>query len=1375
MEPVLPQGPKARSQLSRINSWIDWIMIAVFGTVISALAWVLIDRSGVSTRSAQELAPALVLAAAAAGVGLILSIMRLWAHARAEKNLTQERADLEERSHQRIAGLEAQVDELTRSKSLLRSMINTTHDLIFFKNEKSMYVGCNTAFLGFLQKEEDEVVGHLDYDLYPSEMAGVFRRSDRQVMATGQPEQTEEWVVFPDGTRRFLVTLKSPMVRSDGEIQGILGISRDLTDRKLVEQELMANEEKFKNIFENMEDGYFKTSLNGEILLVNRSAAKLLGYETLEDLLAKNLFTDICAKTDLRDVLLRTLKESKRIADSRIEFKCKDGTIILTSGSIRLVAGQDGQEDTIESILRDDTARIRSETELWKEKETAQRYLDVAGVILVVIQADHTVSMINRMGCDILGYHEDDILGRRWFENYLPQKINPEIALAFDQVVADRMELKEDQEYPLVTGTGDERLVRWHHIALRDENGKITAVLSSGEDVTEQRKAEAENRKLSRAIEQSPISVVITDYAGTIEYVNPYFTDLTGYSAAEVLGKNPKVLKSGQTTPEEYEHLWQTIKAGGVWQGEFRNRKKNGDLFWEACSISPITDADGQITHFIAVKEDITERKQADEELRQAHKELELTNTELQEANKAKSQFLANMSHEIRTPLNAIIGMTSLLLDTPLDAEQRDFAETVRNSGEVLLTLINDILDFSKIEAQKMELENQAFDLRSCVEGALDLLAPAAAQKKLDLAYMMGSSLPACFIGDVTRLRQILVNLLGNAIKFTDSGEVVVSVAGQMREDDWYQIHISVRDTGIGIPADRIDRLFRSFSQVDASTTRKFGGTGLGLAISKRISELMGGTMWVESSGVPGQGSTFHFTIQAKAAPDQPDSLHRDQAKASIADRDVLIVDDSKTNRQILVKQCLTWSMYPTAVASAREALALIDQNEHFDLAILDMQMPEMDGLTLAAEIRKRRADLAMVMLSSLGYREARSEIDLFAAYLTKPIKPNQLFDVLQHVIARTDLPERKPTQEARFDKEVGQRNPLRILMAEDNVINQKVTLSFLVRLGYRADVVANGREAIDALKRQPYDVILMDVQMPEMDGETATRLIRQQWPLEEQPRIIAMTANALQGDREHYLSMGMDDYVSKPINVDELTRALRESRPLGNTGEDVPEKMPETVPEAAVSTGAQEKVPEIGAAAYAEPDYSALDALRMGDGDPWPVTAKTEPEAASSNPGRIDSGPKAESGEAEIPATIHSTTADSAVAAMPAQIPPAEPSRIDYSVLKDFAEIMGEDGELMARELVAMFLKDAQTLIDEIRTGISQAEAGDVRRAAHTLKGNCNQTGAKEMAAMCLDLEKLAKTGVLDGAEDHLDKIAAEFIKVDLEFREHFQIRDTL
>ncbi len=649
--------------------------------------------------------------------------------------------------------------------------------------------------------------------------------------------------------------------------------------------------------------------------------------------------------------------------------------------------------------------------------------------------------------------------------------------------------------------------------------------------------------------DKAPLSITLFDpsdpqIAAKIVDCNPMTCEMHGYTREEMIGHSADLLEAVPWTQNVVNWL-ETFHKQGRREGESQHKRKDGSTFWIEYFTSLLV-IDGK-EYVIGMDRDATARKQAQMELVGAKEAAEA-------ATKAKSEFLANMSHEIRTPMNGVIGMTGLLLDTKLDETQREFTETIRTCADTLMTVINDILDFSKIEAGKMDFEELDFNLVETVEGTLDMLAERAQRKNIELISAIPPDVPTGLCGDPGRLRQVLVNLVGNAIKFTERGEVVIRVFKESETETHATLRFNVVDTGIGIPLEVQQRLFQAFTQADSSTTRRYGGTGLGLAISKQIVAMMNGQIGVQSE--PGQGTTFWFTATLAKMAGMPKAVP--DYSRDLFDLRVLVVDDNATNRQILRHQIVAWKMQKGSAANGHEALkilrAAVATGKPYDVALLDMQMPEMDGLTLAKAIKADPsiALTRLIILTSLGHPMSSAELTAAGidAYLVKPVKQSRLFDCLVDVVGHAEAENifTRPASAVAVAVPFSPDSPAkaRILLAEDNSVNQRVALAQFKKLGYSADAVGNGLEAVEALDDVPYDIVFMDCQMPEMDGYEATHCIRKREEnaanagrLKPHIHIIAMTANAMQGDREKCLAAGMDDYVSKPVRETELSAAL--------------------------------------------------------------------------------------------------------------------------------------------------------------------------------------------------------------------------------------------
>ncbi len=645
------------------------------------------------------------------------------------------------------------------------------------------------------------------------------------------------------------------------------------------------------------------------------------------------------------------------------------------------------------------------------------------------------------------------------------------------------------------------------------------------------RHSQAESRKLSLVASKTDNAVIITDPTGQIEWTNESHSRLTGRPQAQVIHQPLlQYLASPDSDPTVLDRIAAALAAGEPISTEAIQLATEDRRSHVHLDLQPVSNDDGQVENFIVIATDITARVETEQQLRRAKEEADA-------ASRAKSEFLASMSHEIRTPMNGVIGMTSLLLETDLNPEQRDYVSTIRTSGDALLSIINEILDFSKIEAGKMELDSQPFELTQCIEEVVDIFSAQAATKGIELAYVIDPRTPPCLLGDITRLRQILVNLTNNAVKFTPRGFITleVTLAADARPAAGnFLLDFHVTDTGIGIPPDRFGLLFKPFSQVDSSTTRKYGGTGLGLAICHRLCEMMGGSIEVQSTA--GAGSRFHFCIETSAV--HLDGYHTPLFPPLPSQGLVLAVDDHPVNRAML-DQCLrNWKLSPQLAATATDALALATGTQ-FAAAIIDQDLAGMSGIELIAKLRTTQPGLPIVLLAPAHGSQKRDErLDALVFRLPKPIKPYPLHDALRRVLAGAAKASASnpPTPPPRLAETI----PLAILLVEDNPVNQKVALGCMERMGYKASTATNGREAVAIVQQQKFDLIFMDLQMPEQDGFAATREIRQLLPQERQPIILALSANAMPGDRQLCLDAGMNDHIAKPIKLEDLQHAIQ-------------------------------------------------------------------------------------------------------------------------------------------------------------------------------------------------------------------------------------------
>lgn len=1082
--------------------------------------------------------------------------------------------------------------------------------------------------------------------------------------------------------------------------------------------DLEASEGKFRSLIETAGSIIVGLRADHTIFEWNREAERVFGYSRSE-CLGRDYFELVVPKSrhDVAATNVRQVLSGAEIHNYEAEAVNRSGTTLTLLWNVTRLVGADGQVFGIIAIGQDVSSRKQAEQALRDSEALYSSLVENIPQNIFRKDLDGCFTFVNRRFCQSLNLSPEQILGKTDFDLF-----PPDLARKYQEddcrVRAKEQPFEIVEEHPAPFGRAYVQVVK---IPLYDARGECIGVQGMFWDITERKRTEAElierEARFRAMSEASPLGIFLTDVAGRCIYTNRVAQQITGLTQEEMLGEGWLKGIHPDDRDEVIARLEEAVRGKVSYSHTHRFLRKNGLVVWVSVKAAPISQG-GQVTGYVGTFEDISQRKRAEEELLRYARDLEAAKkaqerhaaqlaklveelarekSKAEEATQAKSAFLASMSHEIRTPLNGVIGMTGLLLDTPLTPVQKDYAETLRNSADALLNLINDILDFSKIEAGRMTIEPIGFDLLSVCEEVTEILAANAAEKSLDLVLRFTPGTPQRLVGDAGRIRQILLNLAGNAVKFTRSGHVLIEVENQGIEEQQAMLKVSVKDTGIGIPEDKQPVLFNKFSQADTSTTRRFGGTGLGLAICKQLVELMGGSIGLSSA--PGTGSHFWFTLRLPIDTTAPAPA---MVSGTLSGARILVVDDNPVNLRVITENLTAWGSRWAEATAGSDTLAILrrasDQGDPFQVAILDHNMPEMDGLTLARNVLSDPsiAPLNLVMLTSSGQKgEARRCKEAgFTAYLVKPVRSSLLYEVLIQALAMQKrgksgpLITRYSLAEARAaGKPPGRETPAnfacRILLAEDNPVNQRVARLVLEKRGCRVDVAGNGREALEMASKLPYDLILMDCQMPEMDGYSATAAIRD---LEAQKAgqckvegsggperyparipIVALTAHALREEREKCLAVGMDDFVTKPFKPEALDAVLER---------------------------------------WIKPSQSEI--------------GKPEPKVE------------------ESPSTEDLFT-------------------IDPSVLDELGAAGGAE---LVREIVALYVVDARDQMRLLRQAAEKGDASSVQQAAHRLKGGSGNVGAAGIAQKCLEIEEQARTGACS-FKPELDQLERELAAV--------------
>jgi PAS domain S-box-containing protein len=1187
--------------------------------------------------------------------------------------------------------------------------------------------------------------------------------------------------------------------------------SFDVTDYRQREHALRESEARYRDLLDLSPDMIVVHS-HGIIRYLNAAGIRMLGGTSAEQFVGQSIFTFIAPASHaiVRQRILQVLNTSTAVPLIEEQFIRLDGQVIDVE--VASAAHTYQGNSSVLSIARNITERKQMAEALRQSEERMRLLIENTDDIVLLHDLDGTIRYCNAAEQYQVGPAE--VIGKSPADFFSAEEA-AHVLEEIQQVATSGTPMTFELA---VTWHGERLFFSDHAYPIRNGANNVVSVARISRNITREKEAEQALRqsktRMQAMFDNAAVGITLIDAQGQFLQYNHWFVEMLGYTSQDlahitlwdILHADDRQIVQAQV---------QALMRCEIsrYHAEKRYQCKGGRICWGDLTITAVRGETQDVTRAVCVIADTTERKQMEEALLQAQEAAEA-------ATRAKSEFLATMSHEIRTPMNAVIGMTNLLLDTQMTSEQRDYTNTIRVSGDALLTLINDVLDFSRIEAGRLELEHAPFNLRTCIEEALELLAPKAAEKDLELAYWIDVDTPDMLLGDISRVRQILVNLVSNAVKFTEQGEVVVTVNSQgsgvweqgagsreqgagsreqgagsreqgagSREQGAgnqetptpdtptpdsrpptptpdtptpdsrpptpdprpqtptpdtqtpdsrpqtpdtrprYTMHLSVRDTGMGIPQDKLDRLFQSFSQVDSSTTRKYGGSGLGLVISRRLAEMMGGSIWVRSK--EGVGSTFHVTFVALATTTEPlPFLAAEQP--DLQGKRILIVDDNASTRQILSRYAEQWGMQTHTVETAAAAIAWITrQIAPCHAVLLDMHQSALETSLLVARIRAAcpKKQVPVLALLSLTMRhELNSETTSITAFLVKPIRPAMLHAALVCIMRGEPVEQYPLFAPHTGNHPISPPHPLRILLAEDNIINQKVALQLLGKIGYRADVAATGYEVLEAMYHRQYDVVLMDVQMPDMNGIETTQRIRTSWPATQQPCIIAMTAHAMDGDRQWCLEAGMDDYIGKPVHVEELATKLLQV--IASRGQ-----------------GSGDRVQGIGFRVQGSGD-------RVQTAEVGGQAAGVGGQAAGVGGQAAGVGGQA-AGVGGQAAGVGGQAAGDQETLKPRTPNPESP--LDAATHAAFHTTM----QTMARELIMIFLNDTPTKLTTLQQALADADPHSLFTTAHSLKSSSRQLGALHFSSLCKQVEMQARAGSCEGQKELVAQLIAEFARV--------------